>query len=238
VCVGIPQCPAGIAVFGETCAVPQPPAPMIQLGGGAFVMQAPPRTVMVQPFAIDLTEVTVDAYTACVAHGGCSASNVSVSGDGSDARWNAFCNYGKPGKGNHPMNCVDWNQAAAYCQSQVPAKRLPTEAEWEWAARGGPEGRAFPWGGAPPGSQLCWARSTAGTCPVGSFPAGDAPGGIHDMAGNVFEWTASMNNALTPTHAESGGGWAGTYAPSVRAVTGTRMPSTSRYSDLGFRCVR
>lgn len=212
--------------------------------------------VTVQPFCMDVTEVTVASYAACVLAGGCSAH-----GTWSAYPWstnsNGECNYCVIGRGNHPMNCVDWNQAGDYCKAQ--GKRLPTEEEWEWAARGGTEGRTYPWGKAAPASQLCWGD---GTCPVGSFPKGDAPGGIHDLAGNVQEWTFQYAQDYSIAR---GGGWRlsfslslsdydalcrvgvsapdGGPAPACREVvvpyqarSRMQMTPSRRASDLGFRC--
>ena len=82
--------------------------------------------VKVGRFCLDVTEVTADAYANCVRLGQCSTEGLPC---GSAATFNVN------GKGGHPINCVDWSQAANYCQAQ--GKRLPTEEEWEWAARGG-----------------------------------------------------------------------------------------------------
>lgn len=116
----------------------------------------------------------------------------------------------------YPINCVDWSMAHDFCAAEQ--KRLPTEAEWEFAARG-PDGRIYPWGDEAPSSSLLnacgaecvrWGRSHPGAdaprtamhggddgfatlAPVGSFPKGASRYGIHDVVGNVFEWVADWH---------------------------------------------
>jgi formylglycine-generating enzyme len=191
-------------------------------------------TVTVQPFCLDVTEVTADAYAACVRAGGCTEDHPNQwTSDGVTFAASARCNYGVAGKGRHPMNCVDWNQASAYCR--WAGERLPTEEEWEWAARGQSRGTTYPWGNEAPRSQACWNHGD-GTCAVGSYPAGDAPGGIHDLAGNVFEMTATHFTATT--HVGRGGAWA--FYPAfvlAAAVRGGTIASI-RTDALGFRCTR
>jgi len=193
--------------------------------------------VTVQGFCLDVTEVTVDAYTACVQTGRCTGDHPRQwTADGTTFSADEACNYGVSGKGPHPMNCVDWTQATTYCQAN--GKRLPTEEEWEWAARGGAEGRTYPWGAAPPSGQLCWSgtKKRSGTCAVGSYPAGDAPGGIHDLAGNVWEWTASNHEGNT--RVRRGGGWINEDTASPRAAHRGRSTPAFRSDLLGFRCAR
>jgi len=124
-----------------------------------------------------------------------------------------LCNARDPeGKGNHPVNCVDWDMASTFCQAATPRGRLPTEAEWEFATRGS-DGRKFPWGDEWPDAKhlnacdkdcVAWGKKNrveeksmyessdgfANTAPVGSFPLGDSPFGLSDVVGNVWEWTA------------------------------------------------
>ncbi len=201
---------------------------MVGLAGGSFTMGDRHDTVTVQPFCMDVTEVTADAYGACVRAGGCSADGLACG---------PAATYGVSGKGNHPINCVDWGQSATYCHAQ--GKRLPTEEEWEWAARGGSEGRTYPWGNGAPDFQLCWSgiQKKDGTCPVGSFPEGDAPGGIHDLAGNVWEWTSNYD-ASGPARVLRGGGWDIDVASNMRAADRDRCSPSYRGSNVGFRCAR
>lgn len=101
-------------------------------------------------------------------------------GPGSDVR----------AKQEHPVTCVSWHDALAFCQWAVV--RLPTEAEWEKAARG-TDGRIWPWGNREPNSGVCNFNRTVGdTTPVGSYPDGASPYGLLDAAGNVWEWTSSL----------------------------------------------
>lgn len=118
-----------------------------------------------------------------------SGTSGEVGSRGIECNWSAAAG----GRENHPINCVDWCTAQAYC---VWANgRLPTEAEWEYAGRSVLR-RSYPWGTARPNDQLCWSgprspmTDRAGTCPVGMFPSGATPEGVMDMLGNVSEWTA------------------------------------------------
>lgn len=124
----------------------------------------------------------------------------------------ALCNEGLQDRADHPVNCVTWHQAKAYCEWR--GAELPTEAQWEFAARGS-DGRVYSWGDGAPDSEhmngcglecAAWRKKVevsetprlydvddgfVGTAPVGSFPAGKTQQGLYDIAGNVFEWTAS-----------------------------------------------
>jgi formylglycine-generating enzyme required for sulfatase activity len=224
-------------VLWATNRARDPDAPRLFCTGG--------DTVTVQPFCLDVQEVTVDAYASCVRQGRCSAEHLGYSGaDTAGLTTAKACNYGQDSKGNHPINCVDWVQASSYCRAQD--ERLPTEEEWEWAARGGASVNKYPWGNAAPEKQLCWSgprgllTKRAGTCPVGSFPSGDAPGGIHDLAGNVWEWTSSSYDPSGPSpnsRVFRGGAWNGDDVPNFRAAACFYGgASTWRSFFVGFRC--
>lgn len=202
---------------------------MVALPGGAFTMGDRGDAVAVAPFCLDATPVTAAAYSECVRAGACGDEGL---------RCGAAATYLSPGKANHPINCVDDRQAETYCRSH--GDRLPTEEEWEWAARGGPEGRTYPWGSAPPAAQLCWSgrEERRETCAVGSFPAGDAPGPLHDMAANVFEWTATPAADLPDVRVLRGATFLASDPAFVRAASRSRGAPTPRTTSLGFRCAR
>jgi len=200
------------------CAANQVPIP-----GGTFWMgdqeiAKPVHKVTLSPFCIDKTEVTVAAFRACVQAGGCPPPSATVEWKDIKSedrtKWSQFCTWGRSGLDQHPINCVDWKQASAYCE--WTGGRLPTEAEWEYAARGN-DGRSYPWGNEPPdatrlnacGSEcasmvkkrldLTWKPlytaddGWPATAPVGSYPKGASSFGALDMAGNVWEWTADSS---------------------------------------------
>lgn len=146
-------------------------------GWQVLPVEQPAHAITVsKSFWIDLTEVSVEAYSLCWASQVCTLPK-----QGQDLNW------GVAGKGKHPANGVNWYQAKTYCEWK--GKRLPTEAEWELAARG-TDGRLFPWGNDTPTCNHVVGKycGPSGTAPVGSKPLGDSPYGLHDMAGNVAEW--------------------------------------------------
>jgi sulfatase modifying factor 1 len=165
------------------------------------------------------------------------------SNDGQSFASDPACNEGITDRGEHPMNCVSADQASAFCRAQD--KRLPTEEEWEWAARAedrvppwGNKVRNFPWGNDLPASQLCWSRPLPrdGTCKVGSFPDGDTPDGIHDLAGNVQEWTSS--SAEGGYRVYRGSSWRGKYATDLYVAGRLWASPQARGAWLGFRCAK
>ncbi len=193
--------------------------PVVHIPAGMFRMGAelgpaeekPAHEVTLSSFTLDLTEVTVAAYRLCVDAGRCAPSIKF-----------GQCNRGREGRDDHPINCVDWAQAKAFCAWS--GKRLPTEEEWEYAARGR-DGRRFPWGDSPPGPRLLNACDKecglareraqapdgpllfpgsdgwATTAPVGSYPDGESAFSARDLAGNVWEWTSSPFCAYTAARA-------------------------------------
>jgi formylglycine-generating enzyme required for sulfatase activity len=198
-------------------------------------------TSNVAPFCIDQTEVTTSAYAACVKTGTCTVDPHPHDRDMPERELLQGCNYGAAGHDSHPMNCVSWGEARAYCRAQ--SKRLPTMAEWEWAARGGADGRMYPWGDdkMPRGKEGCWSvgdnavpRRNA-TCPVGSYPKTDAPGGVHDLLGNVIEWTSEGCNGCGTAHSVRGDSFGG-IDPSIGGEGASF--SDNRNPRVGFRCIQ
>ena len=201
--------------------------------------ERPARSVTVTPFWIDRTEVTVGAYRACVQAGACRLP----------ARSSATCTYGA-GDDGLPVSCVHWSDAEGYCR--FAKKRLPTELEWEDAARG-TLAVPFPWAGPPSCSNAVTLISerTGRTCapgptPVGSHPSGDSVFGVQDLSGNVEEWTAdwyveSLGPGPSPragaAHVLRGGGW---LSPPSLSRTTTRDWGSAMESgpNVGFRCAR
>lgn len=213
---------ASAAITPASC-----PDGMIRVTGGKFFMgsddkkhsedERPAHQVTLAPYCIDKTEVTVAAYKACSDRGECKRAPTENEWEGITPRdrkiYDPLCTMREPEKkANHPINCVDWELASAFCAATK--KRLPTEAEWEFATRGS-DGRLYPWGDDPPTKDhlnacgkecLAWGKkNNAGddvnamykdddgyptTAPVGSFPKGASPFGLQDAVGNVWEWAS------------------------------------------------
>lgn len=202
-----------------------------------FTDEEPPHAVYLDAFWIDLTEVTNATYKLCVDAGGCNPPN--------DLKYYNDSNYA-----NHPVVYVDYNQAAGYCE--WAGRRLPTEAEWEKAARG-TDGRPYPWGFKDPGADLLNYNGRVGrTTKVGSYENGRSFYGAYDMAGNVWEWvndrygenyyaSSPSSNPAGPDSGGSfvlrGGSW-NDLASSVRSSDRYRYFPAYSDDDFGFRCAR
>jgi formylglycine-generating enzyme required for sulfatase activity len=199
------------------------PKGMIKIPGGSFFMgsdddlpfEKPAHQVKLTPFCMDEFEATVDDYKSCSDSGRCKRAGTTNEWEGIAEKdrkaFDPLCNIRDPeGHGKHPINCVDFDMADKFCHEQ--GKRLPTEAEWEFAARG-PDGRKYPWGDEPPavgylnacGKEcVAWGKKAgidakamyedddgyAATAPVGTFPKGASRYGVQDVVGNVWEWVS------------------------------------------------
>jgi formylglycine-generating enzyme required for sulfatase activity len=142
--------------------------------------EQPLHTVTLSAYSIDKYEVTNARYQACVAAGGCTAP-------GSVNSSMRIPYYGTSTYADYPVIYVNWRQASAFCA--WAGGRLPTEAEWEKAARGSSDTRVYPWGNsAPDCTKLNYSGCVGDTSRVGSYPSGASPYGVMDMAGNVWEW--------------------------------------------------
>lgn len=205
------------------------PAGMVLVPGGTFTLKQPKHEAKLGAFCMDVNETTADEYAACAKSGKCSKDNLKCAPQAT---------YETAGNGDHPINCVDFEQAGAYCKAQ--GKRLASEEEWEWAARGGEKANTFPWGNEKPNGKLCWSgeSSLVGTCPVGATPAGDSPLGIHDLAGNVYEWTTASTDSGGAGRIGRGGSWRESGPEGIKVNRrGPGFLVTYRCGFLGIRCV-
>ena len=233
------------AAYTQAWTNPIDRTPYVHVPAGEFEMgsttgdndEQPVHRVYLDEYWIGQTEVTNAQYALCVSAGGCTAP--------SNSRWQDS-NYR-----DHPVTHVDWDRARAYCA--WAGVRLPTEAEWEKAARG-TDGRIYPWGNSAPDDRFAnYGNIIDGTTPVGNYPEGASPYGALDMAGNVWEWVndwydsdyysqSPSENPQGPATGESrvlrGGAW---------VYDDDSVRSAYRYIDglpdywnnvFGIRCVR
>jgi formylglycine-generating enzyme required for sulfatase activity len=199
--------------------------------------ERPPRRERLAAFHIDRHEVTIGEYARCVAAGACRTPR----------RYPELADPRLPAVG------VSWSDAGAYCAWL--GKRLPSEAEWERAARG-TDGRSYPWGagldcaranfGNFAGDGPCAGVNPGAPLPVGSRPRGVSPVGAHDMAGNVWEWVADLYAAYPGGSAEElegparvvRGGSCCSYFAMPTTTNRLAFPEGYVDRDLGFRCAR
>jgi formylglycine-generating enzyme required for sulfatase activity len=199
------------------------------------------------------TETTVEQFEACAAAGECSSLRAQLDSDMKTCNW-------KNRRGGSPMNCLNWAEAEKYCR--WVGGRLPTAVEWEYAAKSGAP-TIYPWGDEKPSgnrANFCdrncpdalndaakknWKESGwvsegvndgwAGTAPVKLYPGGATAWGLYDMAGNVWEWTATDYDSSKKE--VRGGSWNGTPA-SLRASYRNSYAPSAWNDDLGFRCAQ
>lgn len=241
----------------------------VLIPGGKYLMgypdergqkkEHPLHTEVIQRFSMTKTEVTLAQFDACVAAGVCWYAP--------DAARRKYCNTKLKILADHPINCVDWYQAAAYCA--WVGGRLPTEAEWEYAARSGGKDQDAPWGDAPASCELAvvdekpgfncgkWkSKGPMGTSPVCSRPAGNSDQGVCDLLGNVIEWTGDWfyhtydyESFKTVPKTFSAASNESTYHRVMRGGgVGSTEPMAARnrifhhpwfnYMGLGIRCVK
>jgi formylglycine-generating enzyme required for sulfatase activity len=242
----------GVADPMPTSAVvkPSPVGSMVRIHEASALMgsdwgeadERPVHEVHVAAFDMDLTEVTVSAYEGCVLAGACAPA-------GSTASWLGIttvdselyaeeCNRDRADRLDYAANCVDWSMADAYCR--WAGKRLPTEEEWEYAACGGDCNLALNSGGER--SVVRGAARWPGTGRVGRGRPGMF--GLHDMAGNVWEWTASRYCSYDHPGCDDarrvvrGGSWSLIDEQFVRLTDRAPSAPEARNTNLGFRCAQ
>lgn len=212
---------------------------MMPVKGGRFWVGSEPHEgsseerprfeTQVASFCLDRTEVTMAAYDKCAATGSCQPPR----------KKRRFCNANYPDRKNHPVNCVNWQDAVTYCEAQ--GARLPTEVEWEYAARGGSQHLKYSWGNESPNGRTCW-KHPHGSCEVAQFQPGAF--GLHDMIGNVWEWTASSFGPYPwppvdgPQKVYRGGSWSRRFEKWMRPRLRNRYRAGDWGSHLGFRCAK
>ncbi len=212
--------------------------------------ERPKRDVYLDAFLIDRHELTVAQYAECIRSGACAPPKAKIN----DKR----CNWLSGRSGKHPVNCVEWQQAHNYCV--WAGKRLPTEAEWEKAARSS-DGRLYPWGDNPPTCELAvWGDAERadgcgqdGTWPVCSRPQGMSRGALCDMAGNVWEWVsdwyaddyykkATGRNPSGPLKGKhkigKGGSWHTSEPGGLRCSGRYSLDPKVQENFVGFRCAK
>ena len=236
---------------------------MVAIPGGIFVMgrndgppnERPAHRLRLSPFLIDRLPVTNAQFAAFLGAEGVADAEGRRYFDLDDPDARVFQRDGRfavaAGYENHPVVEASWLGAVMYCRRL--RKRLPSEAEWERAARGS-EGRPYPWGAAPPTRQRAWFDlGWNETMAVGELSDGATPEGILDLAGNVHEWTASLyrpypyrpddgrEDQNSPGERVTRGGAHDSIAAHIRATWRGAIVSRnpkSGHHNIGFRCAR
>ena len=216
---------------------------MVLVPEGEFTMgsddgsadEKPVHQVFLDTYYIDKYEVTNALYKACVDAGVCE--------EPSDTE-----NYNNSQYAQHPVVYVNWNKANEYCEWR--GARLPTEAEWEKAARG-TDGRTYPWGEEIDSSFANYGGNVGDTTPVGSYESGVSSYGAYDMAGNVWEWVSSLYQGYpysandgredlldtSGSRVLRGGAW-NSNANGVRSAARDSFDPSVTLNLIGFRCSR
>jgi formylglycine-generating enzyme required for sulfatase activity len=210
--------------------------------GGAYDESKRGRHVTVGALCVGTHEVTVAEYARCVKDARCAPAFDTaawpLADEGSLESASEACNARHQERGEHPVNCVDWSQAVAYCAYRE--MRLPSDEEWEWLARGGARGATYPWGDEPPSAErVCAGRGS--TCAVA--PSDDAvvagaqaSQAISGLIGNVWEWTSSFADARQQQRSFRGGGFS-TPLDGLASWPRSAFPESARTEMIGVRCV-
>jgi formylglycine-generating enzyme required for sulfatase activity len=227
---------------------------MVSIPSGCFDMgdafaegwadELPVHNVCLSPFEMDIHEITNAEYAECVTAGGCTAPKFSNS-------YSRGTYYGDPVYDNYPVIWLWWDDVVDYCT--WAGKRLPTEAEWEYAARGGLAGKRYPWGDTISSTDANYDFNVGDTSPVESEPYAANGYGLFDMAGNVWEWVADWFNenyySVSPTndptgpasgiaYVRRGGSWDHS-AFGLRVANRCDFCHADRHgNNLGGRCAR
>jgi formylglycine-generating enzyme required for sulfatase activity len=255
--VGVGSSLAGMGAAKSTNGIPEN---MAKIPAGKFLMgslpkdgrvgytvgvdELPQHSVILKAYFIDRYEVTANQYRAFI-----DATGRKPPGDPRFPEIYPWAREGGVPKEfeNHPVIYVSWEDAEAFCR--WAGKRLPTEAEWEKAARG-TDGRIWPWGNIfDPKKANVQEYKAGGTLPVGDFPKGVSPYGVYDMAGNVAEWTADwyeaypgsklIRRAFGKNRVVKGGAYTLPGEPYARSASRSmaRDPA-KRHRSIGFRCAK